>query len=196
MEYKKTILTQLLVACTAINSPQIAQKTNFSRIPERENIATSGLAIGDLNKNGLQELVVGDINGVNIYEKDSQERFKKLSKIKQDYFPITSRNYQGASGLAIGNLDNDETLEIIVGDLNGIYIFNRNKKGEWKKTQSIKDGIIPINERDGRGASGLACGDVNGDNKKDIIVGDLNELYVFFNENGNFQKTTRIKLYN
>ncbi|MDD4994913.1 MAG: putative glycoside hydrolase [Patescibacteria group bacterium] len=118
----------------------------------------SNVAIADLNSDGQDETVVGDINRVTIYDASG--------KVHAQFYPYTDK-YRGGINITAGDLDKDGFMEIVTGTENGggpqIRIFNR-------------DGVL-INpgffayDKNFRGGVNVTIGDLNGDGWKEIIAG-------------------------
>lgn len=114
--------------------------------------------IFDLDQNGKRETIVADETFVSIYKTDGT--------LKVKFAPYTE-NYKKGINIAIGDIENDGSIEIVTGTENGggphVRVFNR-------------DGVL-INpgffaySKNFRGGVNVAIGDLNGDGIKEIITG-------------------------
>jgi len=112
----------------------------------------------DLNHDRLLETVVADHSTITIYNAD---KTKLVS-----FAPYTAAYNKGVS-FAVGDLENDGSLEIITGTQKGggpqIRIFNKDGK-------LINPGFFAYDKKF-RGGVNVAIGDLNGDGTNEIITG-------------------------
>jgi hypothetical protein len=112
----------------------------------------------DLDRDGKREWVVAGNSRVDLYEDDG--------KLYKSFYPYT-QSYKLGVNIAIGDLENDGSIEIITGTEKGggpqIRIFN-------KDGNLIHPGFFAYDKMF-RGGVNIAIGDLNGDNVNEIIAG-------------------------
>lgn len=119
------------------------------------------VALGDLDSDGKDEIIVGAGNGGSSQIKI----FDFLGKEKSSFFAI-SKNFHNRITLAVEDVDRDGKREIIVGTGEGgrslVRIFKSNGKSEIIQ-------YLPF-PADFRGGVEVAAGDIDGDGKGEIGV--------------------------
>lgn len=114
--------------------------------------------VSDLDGNGAPETVVADETYVTIFNADGSQRAR--------FAPYTAA-YKLGVNVAIGDLENDGTVEIVTGTENGggaqIRVFNANGT-------LINPGFFAYDPAF-RGGVSVAVGDLNGDAVNEIIAG-------------------------
>lgn len=126
----------------------------------------SSAALGDLNKDGHLEIVVGSNEGkIHAWMENATE----LSG-----FPVETGNYIRSSP-ALGDLNGDGTLEIVAGSDDGMLYV-------WNSSGSILSGF-PRLTADWI-TSSPALGDLDGDRKLEIAVGSTDRGIYAFNDDG------------
>jgi hypothetical protein len=115
----------------------------------------------DLDHDSVRETIVADDTFVTIYEADGSLRTR--------FAPYTE-HYQSGINIAVGDLENDGTVEIVTGTEDGggphVRIFNN-------QGTLINPGFFPYHESF-RGGVRVAVGDLNNDGYNEIIVAAAN----------------------
>ncbi len=141
-------------------------------------------SICDLNHDGLPDIVVGSKGGIIYVYIDVGKRYDPIYKllttinVTKDLGVNETLDYVG---VAAGDIDGDGLPDIVVGLPNGTLVLYRNTGTEtqpsWTLDTSYFKGV-----RVG-GYAAPAIYDVNGDGKKDIIVGSKEGIiYCYLNE--------------
>lgn len=151
--------------------------------------ASIPILAADVNKDGLQDLIVGQGHGYGLdwYEQKKGEHANKLSWIKHEIDPDNSQYHT----MHWTDLDGDGRNELVTGkryrahngkdpgsnDPLGIYYFKWN--GSLFTKQVISYG--PFGEGKGTGL-GFSVSDLTGSGRKDIIVAGKDGLFIFYNK--------------
>jgi len=114
--------------------------------------------VADINKDGKQEMLMADESKIEIFDSNAN----RIST----FYPY-DKNYNQGINMAIDDLDNNGTIEIITGTENGggphIRIFNSDGK-------LINPGFFAYAENY-RGGVNIATGDLDGNGTREIIAG-------------------------
>jgi hypothetical protein len=194
--------------------------TNGPTLTTDDNYGTSVTNIGDLNNDGVNDIIVGtrgdDAGGTNrgavhISFLNSNGSVKSTVEINDNTTngPVLSDGDQyGISVANIGDLDGDGIEDIAVGaytddaggtDRGAVHISFLNSNGSVKSTVEINDNttngpVLSDNSYYGVGVTGI--GDLNNDGVEDIIVtacGGSDVAYIhFLNSNGSVKSTVEI----
>ncbi|MBM3211852.1 T9SS type A sorting domain-containing protein, partial [Candidatus Poribacteria bacterium] len=132
---------------------------------DTKSLSASSPAIGDIDKNGRFDIVIGSGNKVYALHENGLE---------MDGWPIATGGNIVATP-ALGDIDNDGKLEVIIGSRDGyMYVYKWDgsiAKGWPVKTESY------IN-------SSAALGDIDGDRKLEIVMASGNGAVYAFNDDG------------
>jgi hypothetical protein len=142
------------------------------------SVGVNSVAIGDANRDGQNEVVVGldsTTNEVRMYKNETGTWVEtNISDEPSDAYSV-----------AIGDANNDGKNEVVIGiaiTTNELRMYE-NKTGSWIET-SIRD--------EPNGAKSVAIGDANRDGQNEVVVGmgsTTNEVRMYKNETGTWVET-------
>ena len=120
------------------------------------------LATGDFDRNGNADIAVADAENdqITVLLTD-RERFAGAdceNAVASESFAVG----EAPSGVAVGNLDADTSLDLAVASLDGVDILSGDGDGGFDAVDTIETGFTPAS---------IAIGDVDGDGRQDIVVG-------------------------
>ena len=175
---------------------KIADNTGgFGTLADADKFGISCAALGDLDGDGVSELVVGasddDTGGSNrgalyILFLDRNGSVKSQTKIANntgEFGTLTNADFFGTSCTTPGDLDGDGIPDLVVGaegdDTGGtfrgaVYVLFLNVDGSVKSQTKIADdtgGFGTLTDSDGFGISCSPLGDLNGDGIPELVVG-------------------------
>ena len=136
-----------------------------------DTIHTNSIALGDVNNDGLLDIVAGN-NGVNmLYLQNAEGTFSEGKEVGPEG--------ESTFSIALGDVNNDGLLDIVAGNYQGSKVYLQNANGTFAD-------VIEIGAEDLYTQS-IALGDVNNDGLLDIVAGSDsgNKLYLQ-NANGTF----------
>jgi hypothetical protein len=132
--------------------PDPQQPTRYTPLWYGERVACSAIAVGDINADGLLELFVGSRTPVvYIYQYDTlHHRYQRITM-------LTLTGTDGVSDIEVGDVDGDDSLELIVTRPSATTIYDaRTLSIEWNAT--------------GLGGTHVKIGDVDGNGNLEIII--------------------------
>jgi hypothetical protein len=154
-------------------------------LPEQHMATDTGpesIAVGDFNGDGKLDAVVANTTGtVSVFLGNGDGTFLSQPPATAD----SNGNYLGPRGIAVGDINSDGKLDIVVANWLGecVEILYGNGNGTFQTAQAFSGpGSTP---------SGVAVADVNGDGKPDIVTASYNfSVATVFLNNGNGTFTT------
>lgn len=166
----KAILSSFFLIISISIFSQISFRTVVTTLPEaKTDFETAD--IGDINNDGLKDLVIGsgyyfdDTNDYSIIiYKQAQDG--NLSSPTMFKYP---KAYPGLKVLKISDLNNDKLNDIVIGYSDSIGIYYQLKSGGFSKINSFFSG---------HSVDGLKTGDLNNDGLTDIAVCHWNDPFI------------------
>ena len=154
-----------------------------------DSFGSSVTSIGDLDGDGVVDLVVGAKGGDAIYvlRMNANGTVKSSTKIASGTNGITSGTFFGSSVASIGDVDGDGVPDLAVGARNdatgqigagAVYVLRMNADGTVKSSTKIASGLNggpTLANNDQFGASVASLGDLDGDGVTDLAVGAIND---------------------
>jgi alpha-tubulin suppressor-like RCC1 family protein len=159
---------------STVGNIAFAPRVNFAA-----GTGAGGVAIGDLDGDGLPDLVVANISDgtISIFRNLGGDNITTNSFAPQVVFPATT----SAFPIAIGDLDGDGKLDLVVGGGNGsqsILVYRNTSTVGSITTSSF---AAPVTFAAPGWVNSIALADLDGDGKLDIaLVSQLSSVFSIF----------------
>jgi FG-GAP-like repeat len=125
--------------------------------PEEYEMASPHVAVGDLNGDGLEDLVSAGGDEIGVRLGDGEGGLGELQEL--------STGGSAAAGLAIGDVDGDDHPDLVVSDSGDGEVLRLPGQGDG--TFGAATSVASI-----AGAAGVVVGDFDGDDDTDVAVAD------------------------
>ncbi len=136
-------------------------------------------ALGDLDGDGDLDLLVGEASGsLNYYRNDGSPR--------EPRFVLVSDEWEGLrmgrrSAPALADLDGDGDLDLLVGwELTGVVVFRNDGTRSAPRFEKTPWLTLPVSA-----LAAPAAGDLDGDGKVEVVVGNVSGGVLYFGRPGN-----------
>jgi hypothetical protein len=163
----------LLFALSSLNASSLFEHI---RLYKSGVAIESSVAVGDVNGDGKPDLLTA---GAFSFDDVDGEVGVLLATGKGKFGSFATYNAGGAapSAIALGDVNGDGRLDVVVSNYNNIGVLLGNGDGTFQTAQSF-----------GSGANAIALADVNGDGKLDLLLATNNTAEVRLgNGDGTFQ---------
>ncbi|MCX7421441.1 MAG: FG-GAP-like repeat-containing protein [Planctomycetia bacterium] len=187
-DYRFTITkpsTGLVASSVKLSSGQ----NGAPSLTDEDSFGSSVTSIGDLDGDGVTDLVVGAERDGAIYvlRMNANGTVKSSTKIASGTNGITSGTFFGSSVASLGDVDGDGVPDLAVGASNdatgqlgagAVYVLRLNADGTVKSSTKIASGLNggpTLANSDQFGTSVASLGDLDGDGVTDLAVGAIND---------------------
>jgi len=139
-------------------------------------------ALGDLNNDGRDDLLLGTWKGRIAYYRNTDDGFKSVS----ESFVELARGSNSVP--ALGDLDDDGDLDLLVGESGGGIFFYRNNGSAESPDFVLQENAFPNVKADHRSVPALY--DVDADGDLDLFLGTKSQGLLFYRNTGSVQQPT------
>jgi hypothetical protein len=158
---------------TTDSQTELHQRGSLKGLPNAYHLAP---ALGDLDGDGLDDLLLGSWKGAVAYYRNSDSGFEEVDPALVDLPRVNN------SVPALGDLDADGDLDLLVGSSGGDVYLLRNEGSSDKPKFVLKEQALPEIEANHRSAPTLH--DIDADGDLDLFIGTQNEGVLFYRNTG------------
>ncbi len=144
--------------------------------------SASAPALGDLDRDGDLDLVVGENDGVfNYFENTGTPALANFSLRTGALNPLNGQNVGNLSTPAFGDLDRDGDLDLVAGELDGVFDYYENTGTATSPVFAARAGSEnPLDGQDVGSRSTLSLGDLGGDGDQDVVAGSAAGTFAWY----------------
>jgi len=156
----------------------------------------ASFSFADIDKDGDDDIYVGDSKGnISVYLNDGSENYTYNGHLKNSggYFITTaSLNYANYLSPTFADLDNDNDLDLFIGELYGTVIYYKNDgNGNFTQNGYLTAGGATLNSNYWSSPYFI---DFDGDNDLDLFSGNNDGLILYYrNDAGNYTLADTVK---
>jgi hypothetical protein len=156
-------------------SPAFVQRTGAANPLNGEDLgAIAWPTLGDLDGDGDRDLVAGKLDGTLAYfENTGNPTSPAFVQRTGAANPLNTRDVGDYSTPALGDVDGDGDLDLVVGNFDGAFAYFENTGNATSPAFAQRTGAAnPLNGRDLGKFSTPALGDLDGDGDLDLVAGE------------------------
>jgi hypothetical protein len=148
--------------------------------------STSMPALGDLDHDGDLDLVAGDLNGTFSYFKNTGSAASPAFVLQTGAAnPLNGQDVGSRAAPALGDLDGDGDLDLVVGSSSGVFAYFKNTGSAASPAFVLQTGAAnPLNGQDVGQYSTPALADLDGDGDLDLVAGRQYGVFRYFENTG------------
>jgi hypothetical protein len=197
-------IAALLAACSPAAATPAAPQTSgqpynpalvFRPYDLSDNVGDSGIgvALGDLDGDGLADLVMGSPNSVIVFQGmltafggHTELMFRQVRTISTPYASEGHTSSGSGIGVTIGDVNRDGKNDIIVGTPASVKSYLNTGGFVFYENQLI---YVPFDDThtDSDAGIGVTLADLNGDGWPDLVMGTPDYVLIFMNNAGKFE---------
>ncbi len=143
----------------------------------------SSPALGDIDGDGDDDLLIGNDFGEIAYYQNNGDGTWSVQSDENN--PFATFNSGAPIRLNFGNIDNDNTLDLIIGSEDGTFTFFYNQgDGVWTQSNSETDNIFADIADVGENSAPI-LEDLDGDGDADLLIGARDGTVHYYENRGN-----------
>jgi hypothetical protein len=177
------VVTPGFVAVTGAGNPLNGQDVGAGSAP----------ALGDLDRDGDLDLVVGESSGgFRYFENTGTEEVPAFVERTGAANPLDGQDVGADAVPALGDLDGDGDLDLVAGEGTGVFFTFENTGKVTSPAFAARTGADnPLNGQNVGSSATPAVGDLDGDGDPDLVAGEQGgAFHTLFNRAGRFTPRT------
>lgn len=138
--------------------------------------------LGDLDGDGDLDLVTGNTSGLLSYFENVGTRTNPaFAERTGANNPLDGADVGNFAKPTLGDLDDDGDLDLLVGEVGGIFFYYENTGSRTEATFSLQTGgATPLEGHDVGGVANPTLGDLDDDGDLDLVSGESAGVFVYF----------------
>ncbi|MFO1019786.1 MAG: FG-GAP-like repeat-containing protein [Planctomycetales bacterium] len=167
--------------------PRLVPKTGSDNPLNGQDVGNAATPTsGDLNGDGLPDLIVGnDVGTFRYYQNTGTANVPAFTLQTGAANPLDGQSVGAYSTPALGDLNGDGLRDLVVGKVNGTFSYYTNTGSTTTPAFTLQSGgADPLNGQDVGSCSAPTLGDLNGDGLLDLIVGNAFGTFSYYKNTG------------